>query len=92
MLAIGNAASNLPGESDSRAMLFNNTCKRLSTHKALPALIPCVCRWLDANNLRYVHDEAARFEVMFTIGMMALNARPGHAGLPFGHITTYKVR
>ncbi len=48
--------------------------------------------WLQPELLRFTHDEAARHEVMVTLGIMALNARPGDAGMPLGHITTYKVR
>ena len=40
---------------------------------------------------RFVRDEPARHEMCNLLGMLALSAKPGHAGLPVGHVVQYKV-
>lgn len=36
--------------------------------------------------IRFTRDEAARYEGVQLLGTLSLNAEPGAAGLPIGHV------
>jgi len=47
-------------------------------------------RWYDNNMVRFQEAEQARHEAVMLVGALALNAEPGEAGLPVGHVVSYK--
>lgn len=47
-------------------------------------------RWWDPSMLRFVDNEPVRHAMVDLIGDLALNAAPGHSGLPVGHVVAYK--
>eukprot|EP00199_Chlamydomonas_sp_CCMP681_P000968 CAMPEP_0119108170 /NCGR_PEP_ID=MMETSP1180-20130426/13506_1 /TAXON_ID=3052 ORGANISM="Chlamydomonas cf sp, Strain CCMP681" /NCGR_SAMPLE_ID=MMETSP1180 /ASSEMBLY_ACC=CAM_ASM_000741 /LENGTH=516 /DNA_ID=CAMNT_0007093759 /DNA_START=29 /DNA_END=1576 /DNA_ORIENTATION=+ len=48
-------------------------------------------KWWDPTMIRFVRDEAARHEAALLIGSLSLLAKPGHAGLPLGHVVSYQA-
>lgn len=68
-------------------------------HAAVTCLLPApppplasMRRWYDAMLPRFVRDEPVRQEMCSLLGLLALSAKPGHAGIPVGHVVQYKVR
>lgn len=56
-----------------------------------PARAAPRARWYDSTLVR-MRNEPVRHEMVCLLGILSLLARPGHAGIPVGHIVQYKVR
>ncbi|GAB4813684.1 hypothetical protein N2152v2_000730 [Parachlorella kessleri] len=55
------------------------------------ALVADFYDWHDDSLLRFPADEAARHALLDILGNLSLLARPGHRGLPVGHIVAFNA-